>query len=64
MGILGLKSLERRCPTLSQKKEHKPCNKAQQSQSQKQSRSGKQISGESSLLGNAGNSNNGGQAGT
>ena len=64
MGILGLKSLERRCPTTSQKKEHKPCNKAQQSQSQKQSRSGKQISGESSLLGNAGNSNNGGQAGT
>ena len=45
---------------MSQKKEHKPCNKAQQSQSQKQSRSGKQIS----LLGNAGNSNNGGQAGT
>ena len=36
----------------------------EQSQSQKQSRSGKQISGESSLLGNAGNSNNGGQAGT
>ena len=35
---------------MSQKKEHKPCNKAQQSQSQKQSRSGKQISGESSLL--------------
>ena len=25
---------------MSQKKEHKPCNKAQQSQSQKQSRSG------------------------
>ena len=49
---------------MSQKKEHKPCNKAQQSQSQMQSRSGKQISGESSLLGNAGNSNNGGQAGT
>ena len=49
---------------MSQKKEHKPCNKAQQSQSQKQSRSGKQISGESSLLGNACNSNNGGQAGT
>ena len=49
---------------MSQKKEHKPCNKAQQSQSQKQSRSGKQISGESSLLGNAGNSNNVGQAWT
>ena len=49
---------------MSQKKEHKPCSKAQQSQSQKQSRSGKQSSGESSLLGGAGNSNNGGQAGT
>lgn len=49
---------------MSQKKEHKPCSKAQQSQSQKQSRSGKQTGGESSLLGNAGNSSNGGQAGT
>ena len=49
---------------MSQKKEHKPCNKAQQSQSQKHTRSGKQISAESSLLGTAGNSNNGGQAGT
>ena len=49
---------------MSQKKEHKPCNKAQQSQGQKQARHGQKSSDESSLLGNAGNSNNGGQAGT
>ncbi len=49
---------------MSQKKEHKPCSKAQPSQSQKQARHGQKTSGESSLLGNAGNSNNGGQAGT
>ena len=47
---------------MSQKKENKPCNQFEQGQGkQKKARSQQQVS---SLIGGAGNSNNGGQAGT
>ena len=46
---------------MSQKKENKPCNQFEQGQGkQKKARSQQQVS----LIGGAGNSNNGGQAGT
>lgn len=48
---------------MSQKKENKPSNQGSQTQ-QKKARNQGSVSDKSSLLGNAGNSNNGGQAGT
>ena len=48
---------------MSQKKENKPCNQFEQGK-QKKARSQQQVSDKSSLIGGAGNSNNGGQAGT
>lgn len=51
---------------MSQKKDNKPCNKnSQDSQSQqKKQRKDSFVSDKGSLLGNAGNTNNGGKAGT
>ena len=50
---------------MSQKKENKPCNQFEQGQGkQKKARSQQHVSDKSSLIGGAGNSNNGGQAGT
>lgn len=50
---------------MSQKKENKPCNQFEQGQGkQKKARSQQQVSDKSSLISGAGNSNNGGQAGT
>ena len=50
---------------MSQKKENKPCNQFEQGQGkQKKARSQQQVSDQRSLIGGAGNSNNGGQAGT
>lgn len=48
---------------MSQKKDNKPCNKNSQSQQKKQ-RKDSFVSDKGSLLGNAGNTNNGGKAGT
>lgn len=52
--------------TMSQKKDNKPCSKnSQGSQSQqKKQRKDSFVSDKGSLLGNAGNTNNGGQPGT
>ena len=48
---------------MSQKKENKPCNQFEQGQGkQKKARSQQQVSDKSSLIGGAGNSNNGGQS--
>ena len=49
---------------MSQKKENKPCNQFEQGQGKQKARSQQQVSDKSSLIGGAGNSNNGGQAGT
>ena len=52
--------------TMSEKKNNKPCNKNSQGSQSQQSKGRKSstISDKGSLLGNAGNTNNGGQAGT
>ena len=50
---------------MSQKKENKPCTQFEQGQGkQTKARSQQQVSDKRSLIGGAGNSNNGGQAGT
>lgn len=51
---------------MSEKKNNKPCNKNSQGSQSQQSKGRKSstISDKGSLLGNAGNTNNGGQAGT
>lgn len=48
---------------MSEKKNNKPCNKNSQGQ-QSKGRKSSSISDKGSLLGNAGNTNNGGQPGT